>query len=351
MQAVDSAANLGGVAQAIADAGYAGVCRYLAPQPNPKVLTAWELEQHFAAGNKVLPIWETYANRPGAGYDAGAYDANFYNDMLDALGWPATRPAPMAVDYEASIDAIAPYFQGALDVGRRPVGIYADYALIEHFVGGGILAYGWQCAAWSYNGSGTGGSIDGRRVSAASSLYQKVGYVYPGGVQCDVNEILRPDWGAWHPDQPPDQPPEDTVANYMVLDPDDPNGGVWEIGESPWRRHVKDPDERDLMAFLGMHYLDESVDADFRRKLMAARRDEAALVPTPPTPVPPVPVQPPDIMLAQGSNGASFVLFRESGLRSIVTAGDHAEWGKRGAVDIGLDDWLINQYHDIKWMP
>lgn len=95
----------------------------------------------------------------------------------------------------------------------RPVGIYGSYRIIEAFTD---LPFRWQCAAWSGNGQGTGGSIQGRRLSQHAHLFQRVGYVLND--TCDVNDLLAADWGGWHPDIDPeeDMPLTDADASLVA---------------------------------------------------------------------------------------------------------------------------------------
>lgn len=183
-------------AAAVAAAGYVGAMRYLCYPDPGKQLTKPELDALHAAGIAVGVVWETTANRSGQGRAAGQADAVEANRQADALGFPADRPIFYAVDFDTSADVVRPYFAGAADVAGRPVGVYGSYRVVE----GLGLDWSWQCAAWSGNGEGSGGSIQGRRLSRRARLFQRVGYVL--GDTCDVNDVLAPDWGGWHPDQP-----------------------------------------------------------------------------------------------------------------------------------------------------
>src|SRR4029077_5277549 len=69
---------------------------------------------------------------------------------------------------------------------HHPCEPYGTYDYIEH------RGSGWQCAAWSGNGPGSGGSIEGRRVSSKARLFQRVSQGL--GSRCDVNEVLSPNW-------------------------------------------------------------------------------------------------------------------------------------------------------------
>ena len=184
-------------AQAVAAAGYVGAMRYLCyPGDGIKQLRADEVAALHAQGLAVGVVWETTADRAAQGYQAGLSDAQEANRQADALGFPADRPIYYAVDFDGSWDQVRPYFDGARAAAGRPVGIYGSYRVVEAC----DLGWVWQCAAWSGNGNGTAGSIQGRRASSKARLFQKVGYVL--GDTCDVNDVLSTDWGGWHPDHP-----------------------------------------------------------------------------------------------------------------------------------------------------
>lgn len=194
-------------AAAVKAAGYIGAVRYLCyPGDGIKQLRAGELAALHAQGLAVGVVWETTADRAGQGYNAGQSDAAEANRQADALGFPADRPIYYAVDFDGRWENVKPYFDGARANGGRPVGIYGSYGVVEACDVGWV----WQCAAWSGNGNGTAGNIDGRRLSAKARLFQRVGYVL--GQTCDVNDVLADDWGGWHPDHPTPQPEDDDVT-------------------------------------------------------------------------------------------------------------------------------------------
>jgi peptidoglycan hydrolase-like protein with peptidoglycan-binding domain len=183
--------------QLIRDSGYVGAIRYLSYEAS-KNLSQWERDALWASGLAVALVWETTARRPESGFGGGQQDAAEANDQADGLGWPGDRPIYYAVDFQTGPGgAVTDYFHGCNSVGRRPVGVYGTYDVIEGLVGGGIVPWGWQCAAWSGDGWGTGGSIGGRRVSTHARLFQHPVTVMGG--MCDANDILQDDWGGYLP--------------------------------------------------------------------------------------------------------------------------------------------------------
>lgn len=250
----------------IASNGYVGVLRYLAPRPNGKVIDLAEQNALHARGLAVGYVWETTAGRALEGAEAGAHDARLANAMADELGVPATLALHYAVDSDVpGWSAVAPYFEGVHSASVRPVRPYGEYDVIEGF----HATYGepgWQTAGWSGSGAGSGGSMQGRRLSAHAALFQLVGYVL--SQSSDANEVLGDGWG-WHPgDNPAPPPQENPDVSLLVDDPD--STAIWEL-DGLQRRHVNDPDEVNMLVFLGAKHLDGTADPDARRRLLKAR--------------------------------------------------------------------------------
>lgn len=179
----------------IAAAGYVGAVRYL--RGRGKAITRAEQDALHAAGLAVGYVEESTASRAGEGFNAGRLDAVAANQAADALGVPSMIPIRYAVDFQTTWSKVADYFAGARSAGGRPVSVYGCYDVIE---GAAAEGYGWlwQCAAWSGTGNGSGGSIQGRRLSQHAVLFQRVGYVLND--TSDVNDVLAAEWGGWHPD-------------------------------------------------------------------------------------------------------------------------------------------------------
>lgn len=198
--------------QDIVDGGFQGALRYLAPLPNRKVVTADEISGLHAAGLQVGFVWETTAARALDGFDAGQVDAVAANQLADDLGVPDEVVLHFAVDTQATWDQVAPYFDGVRSVSKRAPRPYGCYDVIEGW-GAATGGKGWQCAAWSGTGSGSGGSLQGRRLSQFAALYQLVGYVL--GNTSDANEVLDDDWGGWPTPTP--IPEDDEMAKFGTI--------------------------------------------------------------------------------------------------------------------------------------
>jgi hypothetical protein len=169
-------------ARAMADAGYAFAIGYVSPNP-AKNLTAEALAAYNDAGILVGLVWESTAGRALEGQTAGAADGQAAEDQANAVGYPVDAVLFFAVDQDTTAldyPAIRAYAEAFNQVTRRPVGIYGEADVIDHFVTPGVqpVQYGWQTAAWSAG-----------RLSARANLYQRVGHPgwpVPTGTSADA---------------------------------------------------------------------------------------------------------------------------------------------------------------------
>jgi hypothetical protein len=170
-------------AQAIYDVGYRGVMRYLS-NDDSKDLSIAEAAALHKAGLGIGLVWETTASRAKAGQAAGAADAKAANAKADALGFPTTCPIFYAVDYDAVVSDITPYFVGIKTVAGRPVGVYGSYYVVKAIMGT-YAGYGWQTMAWS-----------GGLKFANAHLYQTLNHTWPipgiANSAWDENVLLQP---------------------------------------------------------------------------------------------------------------------------------------------------------------
>ena len=157
----------------IVAAGYTGVLRYLSFDAS-KNLSPAERDGLLAAGLAIGLVWETTATRAGQGYGAGQQDVQAAEAQANALGYPAGCPIFYAVDYDAAVSAVLPYFQGVVGLAHHPVGVYGSANIIE----GVPVPWKWQTLAWSY-----------KRVSSQAHIYQNGGPTLPG---CGYDAVLKP---------------------------------------------------------------------------------------------------------------------------------------------------------------
>lgn len=179
---------------AIKAAGYGFVLRYLSSGGTGlpgKLLTAEEYTDLTANGISVAVNWETTADRMLSGFSGGVADAQTAAQVALTVGHPVSKPIYFSADFDATVgeqQAIDDYLRGAASViTAARVGIYGSYYVCGRCLDNGTAQWAWQAAAWS------GGQVESR-----ANLYQRIGTVTVGGVECDVNEAIRRDFGQ-HP--------------------------------------------------------------------------------------------------------------------------------------------------------
>lgn len=180
----------------IAGIGAVGALRYVSYEPG-KDVSAGELADLYAHGLRVGLVWETTANMVLRGTAGGHADGAAFAARVADLNWHGAW-AHAAIDFQISggqFGTADTYFDAFNE--HYPVRPYGYYDFVEHWYQR-TGQTSWQCAAWSGNGNGSGGSIQGRRVSAHAHLFQRVGYVLNNS--CDTNDVLSDSWGQWHPD-------------------------------------------------------------------------------------------------------------------------------------------------------
>ena len=180
------------------NAGYVSVGRYLGS--DGRCITVPERDRLFAAGLSIWLIWETYETRLLGGHTAGRYDGPLANQYADQLAAPSWVPIYYAADTDVQENQaylVAAYLDAVKATSGRPRGIYGGAWLVQAMLDGGHAEYGWVSNASSWNHGKT----------APGAHLQQGGYVFGGS--CDENTMLKPTWGAWHPDQPS---PEDDMT-------------------------------------------------------------------------------------------------------------------------------------------
>ncbi len=153
----------------MADAGYDFAIGYVSPNP-AKNIGADLMAAYRDAGIGVGLVWESTAGRALEGRAAGQQDGQAAEAQADALGYPARAVLFFAVDKDttrADRPAIREYAEAFNEATRRPVGIFGEADVIDHFVTPGKppVQYGWQTLAWSKG-----------RVSEKADLFKRVGH-------------------------------------------------------------------------------------------------------------------------------------------------------------------------------
>jgi len=206
-------------------AGYSGVLRYIGfdPVTRPKCITRAEYTDLIRHGVGVALVYENVAGDALSGRAAGVTAAQRARHWADVIGFPQDRPIYLACDTDvvsqAQFGAVLEYLRGAGSVlgGPARVGIYGEYDVMQRAAAAGVAKWFWQTKAWSRG-----------KVSAHAHLLQLIGTVRVDGIDCDRNEIHRPDWG--QTGQPGLNDPEDDMPSADEL---------WNT-RRPWPPHVKD---------------------------------------------------------------------------------------------------------------
>lgn len=203
-----SAARL--AAATIKAAGHVGVIRYVGTPGRKKNITKAEYEELTRNGVGVALVYENQPGDANGGFSAGVSAARAARADADSIGWPRDRPIHFAIDSDQvtalDFDEVRSYLDGAASVlgnGIERTGVYGEYDVIERNVGS-HARYGWQTVAWS-----------GGRISKKAALFQRLGQIYVGGIQVDVNNILAADWGQ-HDAQENDMPDEATFKRWVA---------------------------------------------------------------------------------------------------------------------------------------
>jgi hypothetical protein len=185
---------------AVKAARHVGVVRYVGTPGRTKNITKAEYQDMDRNGIGVALVYENRAGDAAGGWNAGVNAAKLARADADSVGFPRDRPIYFAVDSDqvtaANFAAVSAYLDGAASVlgTIARVGVYGEYDVIEKNVGT-HARYGWQTAAWS-----------GGKRSSKAHLFQRLGQIYVGGIQVDVNEILAADWGQHNAQENEDMP-------------------------------------------------------------------------------------------------------------------------------------------------
>lgn len=178
---------------AIKRGGYLGVVRYIASGKAGKQFTDPERKALHAQGLNVNVVFEAddQPARAKAGKAAGIADTKRAEDAADALGLPLDCPIFYAVDYDATVEEVRPYFTGVCETARRPVGIYGSWKIIE----AKLAPWRWQTAAWSAG-----------KLSQHAHLYQRAYGAHQGSIPghptgWDENVIIA-EFPSWGPNDP-----------------------------------------------------------------------------------------------------------------------------------------------------
>jgi Domain of unknown function (DUF1906) len=183
-------------ALAVKRAGHIGVIRYLRKEGSSGVrpITKGEYDDMDRNGLLVALVYQHVSrSRPLGGYAAGGHDARWALARSRELGVDP-RCIYFAVDFDTATSQwpiIGEYMRGCGDaIGRGRVGAYGEYSLLGDLFRRGVITWGWQTYAWS-----AGHNLPGQSRHPTAHLFQRLGQVTVGGIKCDVNDVLKSDFG------------------------------------------------------------------------------------------------------------------------------------------------------------
>jgi Domain of unknown function (DUF1906) len=187
-QVLDYSAGFPGALN-IVRAGYVGAVRYIGFADRRKCTTRSEFEDFSRNGLGMALVYEDNTNDWRGGELHGVAAGQRGRDHANAIGFPADRPIYMAVDQDvvtaAEFNLMLNYLRGAAKTlgGTYVTGVYGEADVIDRARDAGVAAWFWQTAAWS------------NKRRTAAHLLQLIGTVNVGGIGCDINDVLQPDWG------------------------------------------------------------------------------------------------------------------------------------------------------------
>lgn len=222
MLVLDYSAGKPGAA-AISQAGYGGAVRYIGFPSRVKCTDAGELADFTRHGLGMALVYEDHTEDWLGGFAQGREAGARARTHANQIGFPADRPIYLAVDRDVvtsgEFATMVEYLRGASQTvgGVERTGVYGEYDVCVRAQQAGVARWFWQCRAWS------GTPV---KLFPGRHLYQRVGTVVVGGIGCDINDVLQPDWG---------QHTEDDVAasdvfNYRIKRQGSALGGDTTLG-------------------------------------------------------------------------------------------------------------------------
>lgn len=191
MLVLDYSAGKPGAA-AIRRAGYGGAVRYIGFPSRAKCTNAGELADFDRHGLGMALVYEDHTEDWLGGFWQGRAAGARARTHANQIGFPSDRPIYMAVDRDVATGGefatMVEYLRGASQTvgGVGLTGVYGEYDVCVRAQQAGVARWFWQCRAWS------GTPV---KLFPGRHLYQRVGTVAVGGINCDINDVLQPDWG------------------------------------------------------------------------------------------------------------------------------------------------------------
>jgi len=173
-------------ADKLRSAGFSFACRYLTgPGKSLSEQEARELSNH---GIDIVAIFEQFAENANAGYPGGVRDSEIAIHALNALHPKGAPPIYFAVDFEAvgkQMEKVSEYIRGCVHtIGWHRVGVYADFAVVQHLFSQNRCQFFWQTYAWSH-----------QEWSPHAQLRQVQNGIRVFGADCDLDKAVAADFG------------------------------------------------------------------------------------------------------------------------------------------------------------
>ena len=168
---------------ALLGGGYDFVGRYISGYA-PKSILLPELQGYIAAGLKTILVYEDEAADALGGASVGRAKAAIAAPLLDALGWPKSRPVHFATDCSpvgSQVQAAVECAQAFAAALGRPAAVYGDVNVCTAAYNVGIK-YLWQF------GDGT---------APGRSIFQVYPWIYLAGLTADPDITYVSDYGQW----------------------------------------------------------------------------------------------------------------------------------------------------------
>lgn len=186
--------------QALHDAGYTFVSRYLGYDTTGKNLTATEAQRIHAAGMSIMLNFEYNPRGALNGFAQGQADAAISQQQSQQIGAPTETPIYFSLDWNVQppeMASVYAYLDGAASVlGRERVGVYGGLAVVSNPGVRQRAAWLWQTYAWS-----SGQWADGVHVRQVRNG------VAVAGSTVDDDMSMLVDFGQWAPVETVSTPP------------------------------------------------------------------------------------------------------------------------------------------------
>lgn len=189
-QVADYSAGMPG-AFSLKAAGVAGAMRYIGFPDRRKCTNYQELQSFGVADLGMGLVYEDQAGDWKTGERGGEIFGLRARNHARAVGFPDNRPIYMAVDQDLvqpmDFTIMIRYLRGANKAlgGPSGTGVYGEADVIDRAREAGVAEWFWQSTAWS------------RGRHTAAHLYQTRATIVVNKIDCDLNDVLQPDWGQY----------------------------------------------------------------------------------------------------------------------------------------------------------